>query len=80
MIYSINIEIVDVYPGWVNESVQNKFRKRINEDCSSYPDLFSYGIKLNNIKSIFRCAFLIRNWFDPSNGKAPLIQIGNGQF
>ncbi|CAF3767311.1 unnamed protein product [Rotaria sp. Silwood1] len=73
------IDIINIRLAPVNESVQNDFMKRLNENTSYFPNLVYHGTKLNNIESILRYGFLIPNQAHPSNSEAPIIISVNGR-
>jgi hypothetical protein len=68
-----NIEITDIRLASINESVQNDFMKRLNEEKSHFPELVYHGTKLQNIESILRYGFLIPNQAHPTNAEAPIL-------
>jgi hypothetical protein len=74
-----NIEIVNIRRASVNPSVQHEFMNRLGKNPSHFPDLVYHGTKLDNIESILRYGFLIPNQEHPSNNKAPIIQVENGE-
>ncbi|CAF0733893.1 unnamed protein product [Adineta steineri] len=76
--HQTNIEIINIRLAPINQSIQNDFMKRFNENTSYYPHLVYHGTKLTNIKSILRYGFLIPNQPHPTNTKAPIIATQNG--
>jgi hypothetical protein len=68
-----NIEIIDIRLASINESVQNDFMKRLNEEKSYFPELVYHGTKLQNIGSILHYGFLIPNRAHPTNSDAPIL-------
>jgi hypothetical protein len=74
-----NIEIIDIRLAPINESVQNDFMKRLNEEKSYFPELVYHGTKLQNIESILHYGFLIPNRAHPTNSDAPIIASAHGR-
>lgn len=74
-----NIEIVNIRPAPINESVQKDFMKKLNENTSYFPQLVYHGTRLENIESILQYGFLIPNQAHPTNSKAPIIKVQHGQ-
>lgn len=68
-----NVEITDIRVASINETVQNDFMKRLNDEKSRFPELAYHGTKLNNIGSILRYGFLIPNKPHPTNTEAPIL-------
>ncbi len=74
-----NIEVTDIRLAPIDESVQDDFMKRLNEDSAYFPQLVYHGTQLNNIESILRYGFLIPNQVHPTNSEAPIIVSRHGR-
>ncbi|CAF4231467.1 unnamed protein product, partial [Rotaria sordida] len=74
-----NINITNIRLAPVNQSVQNDFMKRLNENTSWFPHLVYHGTRLKNIESILQYGFLIPNRAHPSNSEAPIIVSEHGR-
>ncbi|CAF2762964.1 unnamed protein product [Rotaria sp. Silwood2] len=74
-----NIDIADIRLASINESVQNDFMERMNNNTSYFSKLVYHGTKLKNIESILRYGFLIPNRAHPTNNEPPIIVSQNGR-
>ncbi|CAF0838499.1 unnamed protein product [Adineta steineri] len=74
-----NIEVVNIRRASVDQSVQKEFMKTLAENSPHPPDLVYHGTKLENIESILRYGFLIPNQAHPSDKRAPIVSVVNGQ-
>ncbi|CAF3134298.1 unnamed protein product [Rotaria sp. Silwood2] len=74
-----NIDITDIRLVSINESVQNDFMERMNNNTSYFSKLVYHGTKLKNIESILRYGFLIPNRAHPTNNEPSIIVSQNGR-